>query len=559
MAISTISKKVQVKGTPKLALRSRASTSGQLLASIPRGTQLDATKSIVNSDGSIWYEVTYNGTTGWCHTKYLDILVDNKKSTAEEADESDVTNNEKITIDVSEFMLDSASSSQSLLTSSEENAKNLLISNLGGVFGIPYQFMASADRKVKVDGTSSLYGRTYVDKIIAKIPLLLMSPGRPNYMSDFNITDQTNVLGALISGTNGSEIDDIIKGNGRYYTFQYQYDDYFEYVNGMARSGAKYLGIGDLYVDIGGEKNRLDRFNWQKAVGTAQQQVLFTQEAIPFYVDSTSSVDEDFSNSTVESQLSSKVNSISDIGREITFLLGAGAGMESDLIYKDEVAFNEVMASIDEISNKYLGGNQLLKDIGNNFATVAIGGKLLFPEIWADSEYSKSYNINMKLRTPDGDAVSWYLNIYVALCHLIAFTAPLQLSPNGYKSPFLVRAYYKGLFNCDMGIVSSLSISKGKDGSWSVDGLPTEVDVSLTIKDLYQMMMLTKPSNTGYFLNNSSLMNYIANTCGVNLNKLDGARDLSHWLMLTQNKFLDVPTNLGLRLQNWMSNLYVKN
>ena len=164
------------------------------------------------------------------------------------------------------------------------------------------------------------------------------------------------------------------------------------------------------------------------------------------------------------------------------FLLGAGAQDITNLM--DETAIKSAMAAIDEIGKKYLGNSPLLSNIASNFQTVATGGKLLFPEIWNDSTFSRNFDINIKLRTPDADVVSWYLNIYVPLCHLIALAAGHQTdNVNGYYSPFLVRAYYKGLFNVDMGIVTDMSITKGKEAAWSIDGLPTEIDVSITIKD----------------------------------------------------------------------------
>jgi hypothetical protein len=46
-----------------LSLRDNASTTGQVLAHIPQGSQLTATEFRAGSPG--WYHVTYNGTQGW--------------------------------------------------------------------------------------------------------------------------------------------------------------------------------------------------------------------------------------------------------------------------------------------------------------------------------------------------------------------------------------------------------------------------------------------------------------------------------------------------------------
>ena len=434
-----------------------------------------------------------------------------------------------------------------------DTTKNIMCENLNGIYGLPYQFAPEIDRRV--DGTD--FGSVYADKIVARMPLLLMTPGKAAFMSSFSKKDRVNALvngiSSVLGESDGTALSDVISGSGRYFTFEFDYAEYYKYVNGMLWAGAKFLGIEGVQVNIGGHKGKLSSFDWSQAVNTAFQNMISSKEFVAFYVDSASSVDESFSNETTESQLSSKVNSFSDTGRELSFLLGAGAGIEMDMI-EDEAKFKSTLESIENIANKYLNGNQLLKDIGNNFATVAVGGKLLFPEIWSDSSYSKSYDINIKLRTPDGDILSWYMNIYVPLCFLVAFTAPRQMSANGYKSPFLVRAFHRGLFNCDCGIVTSLSINKGKEGGWTIDHLPTVVDVSMQLKDLYQMIMITKSDEVGWFLNNTSLMDYIACSCGININQPEIFRTLHIYLMLKSNKITNMPNTIGNRILNTLSN-----
>ena len=69
-----------------------------------------------------------------------------------------------------------------------------------------------------------------------------------------------------------------------------------------------------------------------------------------------------------------------------------------------------------------------------------------------------------------------------------------------------------------MGIITDLSLSKGKEGSWTVDGLPTEVDVDLTIKDLYNVMAMTPQDQSYEFMANTTFLNYMANSCGISIN-----------------------------------------
>ena len=449
-------------------------------------------------------------------------------------------------------------------------------SSLMGVFGAPYQFDENTDEKL--EGTE--YGITYAQKILTRTPLLLITPGKASYMSDFkqsdkwaslskllglNATDENDANQVTISDLIGGGTEGQISDSGRYFTFDFAAEEYFKYVNPMCWAGAKFLGIENSKISVyntsSSKQYKLSEFNWKYAVNSTIKKNIRAQETISFYVDSYTSSDEDFSNTTTESQIASKVNSFADIGRELQFLMGTSTGQVPDWMQPNNL--ESTLADMQEMSEKYLGGHQLLIDLAKNFATVATGGQLLFPEIWADHEYTKSYSVSLKLRTPDNDLLSWYLNIYVPLCHLVALTAPRQVSSdvaNGYMSPFLIRAYLKGAFNCDCGIVTSLSISRGKEGSWTVNGLPTEVDVSMSFKDLYSMIILTQSDKTSWFMANTALMDYIACNCGVNINEPDIQRQLTMYFTLKKNEYLQLPNRTwGMftqELSNKISNMY---
>lgn len=451
-------------------------------------------------------------------------------------------------------------------------------SSLMGVFGSPYQFDENTDEKL--EGTE--YGVTYAQKILTRTPLLLITPGKASYMSDFkksdrwlelskllgiNATDENDANQVTISDLIGGGTEGQITDSGRYFTFDFAAEEYFKYVNPMCWAGAKFLGIENSKISVyntsSSKQYKLSEFNWKYAVDSTIKKNIRAQESISFYVDSYTSSDEDFSNTTTESQIASKVNSFADIGRELQFLMGTSTGEVPDWMQPNNL--ESTLADMQEMSEKYLGGHQLLIDLAKNFATVATGGQLLFPEIWADHEYSKSYSVTLKLRTPDNDLLSWYLNIYVPLCHLVALTAPRQVSSdvaNGYMSPFLIRAYLKGAFNCDCGIVTSLSISRGKEGSWTVNGLPTEVDVNMSFKDLYSMIILTQSDKTSWFMANTALMDYIACNCGVNINEPDIQRQLTMYFSLKKNEYLQLPNRTwGMftqELSNKISNMYSK-
>ena len=104
-------------------------------------------------------------------------------------------------------------------------------------------------------------------------------------------------------------------------------------------------------------------------------------------------------------------------------------------------------------------------------------------------------------------------------------------------APFLVRAFHRGMFTCDMGIITSVELEKGKEGSWTIDGLPSEVDMSITIKDLYNVMFQTKKEQSKEFLANTTFLNYLANSCGININAPDLQRSIMLWTMTTSARW----------------------
>lgn len=461
----------------------------------------------------------------------------------------------------------SSSSTNDFTTSLQDNFN---ISNIRGIFGMPYQFMDNADPRVT--DSSNAIGRKYAKEIVSNMPLLLMTPGKPVFMSKYSEKDKKNILQKFINAASGQEsgIRDTVlsdKGFGKYYSLEYAYKDYFEYVNPMCRIAARLMNVHNIQVD----GTSLDSYNWlEKANNNVGKLFSVYRGCTAWYCESENSINDSFSNNTTESMLASKINSLSDYGRELNFILGtvkSGTGVALDKFTSAE-NLSQSMENVEDMINTALGDNKLsgvFSSITNAAQTVVAGGKLVFPEIWSDSSFSRSYNINLKLVSPDGDDLSIYLNIIVPMLHLLGLVLPRQAADTkdgfsyGYISPFLVRAFYKGFFNVDMGIITDLSFTKGKESAWTSSGVPTTVDVSFTIKDLYSDMYMT--SNKGIsngMMKNIILMDYISNMCGININEVDVYRGIE--LFFTQNienKVKDVwRMNIWGSLDQWVSNRY---
>ena len=201
------------------------------------------------------------------------------------------------------------------IISNGTDTNDILTRNLHGIFGLPYQFMNTVDRRL--DGT--VFGRKYAEKIVGRMPLLFLTPGRQKFMSEFNKGDKHNVLTALsdiVFGDEGVDIDSILSKSGRYYAFDFAYDEYFGYVNAMANVTAKLLGLGDQRVQIGNYSSRLKDFDWAKAQNESFKSYFNAAENIIFYMDANPSVSESLSNDTRESSLVSQVNGMGDQAKD---------------------------------------------------------------------------------------------------------------------------------------------------------------------------------------------------------------------------------------------------
>ena len=413
---------------------------------------------------------------------------------------------------------------------SKDDYANAFLKQPRGILGMPYQYNKYVDRRMK----DSIFGRKYAEKIVTKMPLLLISPGRPKFMGTFKDDEKKNILSYLGNKENATSIAELLeqkKQSGLLYDFQYDYASYYSYVNPLCQIASRYLGIQDKKIN----GTKLDTFRWENFANEEFKNYFSATEVIAFYLDSETQISESFGNDTTKSVLADNINSLSELGREMQFLLGGDNGPQFDFLKKQNYdstseAFQSWMKN-----NISIIPSTLINRLTEGGLNIVTGGKMIFPEIWADSSFSKSYGVKLKLRSPDCDDFSIYMNILVPLFHLISLVAPQSKGNTSYNSPFLVKAYYKSIFNCNMGIITDMGISTSK---WNAKGLPIEVDVDFSIKDLYQLLTITSQSvgiTDKYsidVLSNTLLMDYIANKCGVNVNKPDILRTID--LYLTQ-------------------------
>jgi len=198
-------------------------------------------------------------------------------------------------------------------------------------------------------------------------------------------------------------------------------------------------------------------------------------------VEKSTDVSESASNSTGEMNIASMINSSASES------INKKASTGGNTIFGNTIA--AATGGIMDMVKPLLGavGSQL--NIG--IAEIAKGNGIIdFPEIWTGSSFSRSsYNFTMQLRAPCADKLSIFYYIYVPLTMILCAAFPRAVGKNAYTSPFIVRAYSKGMFAVPMGIIDNITIKRGSsEFGWNVDNYPTAIDVSFTIKDLSPAM-----------------------------------------------------------------------
>ena len=422
--------------------------------------------------------------------------------------------------------------------------------SLNGIFGSPYQFSDIVDQNVMSDTGSINVGRKYAEKILANAPLLFLSVGTPEFLGGSSKGKKRRVASDMISmlgGDNTSPVNERDYESGRFYSFVPDMVEYQEYFNTAARSLAILMGIGNRTIP-GSANVKLSNLRLDNLFDNKFRQLFGAMYSIPFFVEAENSISESFSNNTTQSILEGLVDQPSQVARQAQFLLGthdigglAGA-------FKD-VGENIINGVADAGSNILSGfgdviaGRGMVNKLKNEFTTIASGGKMIFPEVWDSSSFSRSYSITMKLRSPDPDPYSIFMNIYVPILLWVTAAAPHQMnnSATAYSSPFIVRATYKSMFACDAGIVSNVSITKASEDKWNGMGMPISVDLSVDIKDLYSTMFISKSQG---IVNNTAQLDYLALMAGVDMNDIDARRTARILGSIYRNKPLDIGKNI---------------
>lgn len=461
-----------------------------------------------------------------------------------------------------------------------ETMMSIPIERLNYVHGLPFQYTYITDRRIGAEGqagsddecdSSDKYGRTFAQEILSNTPIIVFAPGEPTFMS---AVKTQGILGAIKSAIHGNSSANAMKtlfttdneddvknlldtsnGNYDYFSMEVKTAEYFKYVNSMCRLTAKNMGLGNRRLGLSGGKTTCDKVDWgeySKDVdwNTGIHEILGLDGGVSFAYDPQSSVTDSISTSTGDSQLAGLLNQASSTVREINFVMGATAGKQFLNYSPEEFAETSNQGAIGSVLSR-------LSDIFNN--TVS-GMNVRFPEIWQDSSSSKDYSIDMRFVAPYATPFCIWRYVLVPFIHIFCLAAPRSTSRvNSYTSPFLIRAFSKGYLNIEMGMITSLSWRRFGDGDMiSADGLPTQIDVSVDLKDLYHTLSMSpwKTSNLALFFNNTGLIDMLGTLSGVNMNRISLTDRLSLYGFAFNSSISSIETNLMRHVNDRVRNVF---
>lgn len=341
-------------------------------------------------------------------------------------------------------------------------------------------------------------GRVYNETFISDLPLIYMIPGKPVLNKKLVTESGSELSGQMIANTldQGKELLSFGVRNVknfrdiRFLSFRRDYKTYFNYVEVMLSIVYNLMGLDGI-------------FSYKDVYETT-----FSHIGLCFYADKATSISESANNQYGQSTIAEQANANAAITREYSQFLGIGDESIVGAIQNGLSAIMDQLSKLDVIGN-----------IVTMFSKRVDGSQLYYPDIWTDSNFDRSYNIQFKFHSPYGDKLSIFRNVYVPFISLLALALPKQDGLYGYKEPFLVRLSSPGWFETECGAITSISFKKGGDDSvWTVDGLPNEIEVTLTIVDLYPTMMASNSfRRIGY---NAGLTSFLECMAGIRFDQL---------------------------------------
>jgi hypothetical protein len=257
-------------------------------------------------------------------------------------------------------------------------------------------------------------GRVYNQTFMQDIPLMFMIPGIPSVNRNLIDVAGKRIVPSFISRgllelqNNPSSLFNFgARGIGssddlRFIGFKPYYKDYFKYVQIMLSTIYSYIGKDSVW----------DIFNFNEEFNNSLKNY-----GLAFYLDKSSAISESADNTYGASRTAEMVSEKANTLREAEYLnpmYSNTARVVDSLKAANPLGILEAMGTFDGIITR----------TANALFRVVNGSQLMFPDMWQDSRFDKSYNLSFKFYSPYGDPLSIFRNVYVPFIALLALALP---------------------------------------------------------------------------------------------------------------------------------------
>lgn len=199
-------------------------------------------------------------------------------------------------------------------------------------------------------------------------------------------------------------------------------------------------------------------------------------QTVSFQVEYIKNPTDSFSNSTKEIPLKEMFNSTASSLRDFRFSVadfdiagGVIAGLSSRIKDVSAGALDSVTIGLSGFANA-LSGSAFME----------------FPLMWDDSETTiAQHDFKVRLGGPYGNPISLLLDQDIPLSYLLAGALPKETGRSSYTSPYLCSAFMRGKVNIDLGMITSITITRGVSHLHANNqSAPLDLDVTFTVSDL---------------------------------------------------------------------------
>lgn len=234
------------------------------------------------------------------------------------------------------------------------------------------------------------------------------------------------------------------------------------------------------------------------------------------------SISESFSNSTKDNPLEGILNSTSQSAQDARMM---AAGGKTGVPLVDD-AIEMATSAVQGLASGTMLSGVVSTLMGQGFVEI--------PKMWADSSANlprETYTV--QLRSPSGHPVSRVQNLIIPFVCILNMGLAHSAGAQSYTSPFLVELYSKGRTQTRLGIIDSISVTRGVGNvGWSRDKHPLGMDITFSVVDLSPCMHMpidpalnisdfTNPSAVAQkiFVDDNNYSDYLSSVAAVSLSE----------------------------------------